>query len=275
MGFFPNIFKKPSLGKIATAVVTGGISLLAPKLTAPIQQAVSKLYDPALIPLAISATTRVPLAASYGGAFSVGPQPFLGSIKLPTLQGVQPMALNVGGILGQVGTIFGGGQNQIFSGISNVANLASQFFPQPTAQTVLGMRPPMIPPRTPGLLGPMVRGLGRRFFEKFPNLALAMQQLRDRGLHVKRAQLWNLLKRFGPELLITGGILTAAAVSELMMAGPGHRRMNPGNAKALRRSLRRLESFHRLCQRADKFRRPRGSRKGCKTGSGQQFVRQG
>jgi hypothetical protein len=83
-----------------------------------------------------------------------------------------------------------------------------------------------------------------------------------------------MLKRFGPEVLITGGILSAAAVSELMVAGPGHRRMNPGNVKALRRSMRRLESFHHLCVRADKLKRPR-SRKACKTGGGSQFVRQG
>jgi hypothetical protein len=115
----------------------------------------------------------------------------------------------------------------------------------------------------------------RGFFNRFPNLALAIQQLRARGMKVKRSQLWSMLKRFGPELLVTGGLLTAAAVSELMVAGPGRRRMNPANVHALRRSMRRLESFHKLCVSADRLRTPR--RRACKTSSGrqQQFVRQG
>jgi len=123
---------------------------------------------------------------------------------------------------------------------------------------------------------PRVGGVvGRGFFNRYPNLAAVIQRWRDLGHKVTRAQLYSMLKRWGPEVLVTGGIITAAAVSELMVAGPGHRRMNAGNAKALRRSLRRLESFHKLCVRADKF-RGRGIRrsKPCKTGSAQ-FVRQG
>ena len=60
------------------------------------------------------------------------------------------------------------------------------------------------------------------------------------------------------------------AVSELALllsanAGRKRRRMNPGNVTALRRSMRRVESFHRLCSRADMLRsRGRGrGRKGC------------
>lgn len=34
------------------------------------------------------------------------------------------------------------------------------------------------------------------------------------------------------------------------------RRMNPANVRALRRSMRRIESFHRLCVKADTLRRP-------------------
>jgi len=161
--------------------------------------------------------------------------------------------------------------------VSNVANLASQFFPQP-ARNPIGV--PSSPVALPVMAaaGPIMRGgamVARGVFNKFPNLALAIQQLRARGIAVKRAQLWSMLKRFGPEVLITGGILTAAGVSELMMAGPGHRRMNPANVKALRRSMRRLESFHRLCQTADRL-RSRGRSKSRSRSSGTtQFVRQG
>lgn len=99
--------------------------------------------------------------------------------------------------------------------------------------------------------------VARSFFNKWPNLATAIQKLKNAGQNVTRAQLYSMLKRFGPDFLITAGILSAAAVSELMMAGAGRRRMNPGNVSALRRSMRRLESFHHLCQKSDKLRRPR------------------
>lgn len=113
-------------------------------------------------------------------------------------------------------------------------------------------------PRMPGLGGAIV---GRRFFNKWPNLATAIQRLRNAGQRISRSQLYGMLKRFGPEFLIGAGILTAAAVNELAMAGPGHRRMNPANVKALRRSMRRLNSFHKLCNKTDMLRRPR--RKKC------------
>jgi len=172
------------------------------------------------------------------------------------------MGINLGGILGSVGTIFGGNQNPVFQGISNVANLATAFLPNttgspPGAMTTAVARPVMA-------AVPMTRVMamvGRRFFDKFPNLATAIQGYRNMGKNITRAKLHSLLKRFGPELLISGGILTAAAVSELMMAGPGTRRMNPGNVKALRRSARRLESFHKLCVRVGRLRKPRARTK--------------
>lgn len=199
---------------------------------------------------------------------------------LPTVSGTQiggnPMAFNLGGLLGQVGTIFGGNQNSIFQGVSNVANLASNFFPprgvpQGGPVTVVPQAMPVAAARP--ALGALAT-VGRSFFNKYPNLATAIQMYRNQGKHVTRAKLWSLVKRFGPEIVISGGILSAAAVNELMVAGAGHRRMNPANVKALRRSLRRLESFHTLCQKVDKLRRPR-SRSKSKSGSGSTFVRQG
>jgi len=117
-----------------------------------------------------------------------------------------------------------------------------------------------------GLLGGMLRGgaaatVGRSFFNRFPNLATAIQRLRNAGQNVSRSKLYSMLKRFGPEFLISGGILTAAAVNELALAGPGHRRMNPANGRALKRSIRRIQSFHRLCKASDVIARHR--RKKC------------
>jgi len=104
-----------------------------------------------------------------------------------------------------------------------------------------------------GILGPMLRTgpVGRSFFNKWPNLATAIQKMRNAGQNVSRSKLYSMLKRFGPDFLVTAGILTAAGVSELALAGPGHRRMNPANSKALRRAQRRLKSFHRLCADSD------------------------
>jgi hypothetical protein len=96
-----------------------------------------------------------------------------------------------------------------------------------------------------------VATVGRGFFNKFPNLATAIQGYRNMGKNVSRSKLYSLMKRFGPDFLVAGGILTATAVSELAMAGPGRRRMNAGNVKALRRAHRRMKSFHHICQNND------------------------
>lgn len=93
--------------------------------------------------------------------------------------------------------------------------------------------------------------VGRAFFNKWPNLAAGLNALRMSGKNVTRAQLYSLAKRFGPNFLITAGILSLPAISELFMAGPGRRRMNPGNVKALRRAHRRMKSFHHICATND------------------------
>jgi len=122
---------------------------------------------------------------------------------------------------------------------------------------VMAKVPQIIQKTNPGaVISSMGRGaagavVGRSFFNKWPNLAVAIQKMRNAGQNVSRSKLYSMLKRFGPDFLITAGILTAAAVSELALAGPGHRRMNPANSKALRRAQRRLKSFHRLCSDSD------------------------
>jgi hypothetical protein len=263
-----------------TIVTSGGLSTVSPQIKTALDPILSKIYDPKLIPAVIGATTKVPLL-NAGGAYSVGTQPFLGSIKLPAAtygppspvptQGVQPMGFDLGGLLNSVTSIFGGNQNPVFNTVSNVAGLASNFLPVPQAQPVAA-RMPTLP--AAGMLSRLPT-IGRNFFNRYPNLATSIQALRNAGKNVTRKNLYSMLKRFGPDFLISAGILSAAAVSELMVAGPGTRRMNPGNVKALRRSLRRLESFHHLCQRADKLRRP-SRRSSSKVGRGTtQFVRQG
>lgn len=263
MGFLGSIGS--FLGTAAKAVATGGLSVVAPKLIPkPINTALNAVT-------ALQFPTSLKSAAGIGLAVATKNPSFLPFGASPTqfqASGGQPMALNLGGILSGVSSIFGGNQNPYFQGISNVTSLASQFVPQPV------INPPVA--RNPMMNAPMraIGTVGRGFFNKFPNLATAIQAFRNQGRNVKRSQLYAMLKRFGPDILISGGILTAAAVSELMVAGPGRRRMNPGNVHALRRSMRRLESFHRLCVQSDKLRRTRVRSKGCKSGS-RTFVRQG
>jgi len=73
--------------------------------------------------------------------------------------------------------------------------------------------------------------------------------------------------------------VTVAELGSLILADAQRprRRMNPGNVRALRRSMRRIESFHRLCVRADSLRRPgrRTSTRGRPSPSAVQVVRAG
>lgn len=161
-------------------------------------------------------------------AFSDGDSGFFGGVDFgQILQGLgQPLL--------QLGT-------QAATGFIN-----QQFAPQPVSYNPL---------QSNMAAAPVIMRAGavvaRGFFTRFPNLATAIQRLRNAGANVTRASLWNLMKRFGPDFLISGSILTAAAVSELAMAGPGRRRMNAGNIKALRKAHRRMKAFHHVCRTND------------------------
>lgn len=274
MGFFKKIKKAithapkavvktvVSPKKLTTAIITGGASVVAPKVFKPLTEAVgSTLYNPSLV------SKVVGVAAGAGPLALAAP---------PT--GAPNMGLNLTGLLtgavSGLATLAGGGSPS--QALGNFQNFLPSMgtggpFGAPTTSPGYGVYPTMaaVPAAARA-----VATVGRSFFARFPNLATAIQGYRNMGKNVTRAKLYSLLKRFGPEFLITGGILTAAAVNELLIAGPGRRRMNPGNVKALRRSLRRLESFHGLCMRVDKLRRPR-SRKTTRSSGTTQFVRQG
>lgn len=228
--------------KLTTAIGTGGLSVVAPKLTKPVTTAVQNtLFNPQLAMKVLSVTPAGKVGNLVAGA------------SLPNVGG-SSMGINIGNLLGGVasgfGSLLGGGTP------SQALNSFAQFLPSTTSTPFPGSQSP-----NPYALPTMAAGtavaragavVGRSFFNKFPNLATGIQAWRNAGKQITRAKLYSLMKRFGPDFLISGGILTAAAVSELMMAGPGTRRMNAANSKALRRSLRRLESFDRLCGRVTK-----------------------
>ena len=150
------------------------------------------------------------------------------------------------------GTVLDVGTQALTQFVSNPAT--------PTVRTVsAGSVPGAVVRGAAGAIARVGPTVGRSFFNKWPNLATAIQTLRNAGKNVSRSKLYSMMKRFGPEFMVSAGILSAAAVSELIMAGPGHRRMNVGNVKALRRGMRRIESFHKLCTKADML-RSRGKR---------------
>jgi hypothetical protein len=183
--------------------------------------------------------------------------------KVPTLgtQFIQPsqaggsnMAFQDGDS-GFFGDLFGGinqamqgglGQNLLNIGQQALSGFVTQqFAPQPVSMG--GGVATMASVPAIARAGGAIATVGRGFFNRFPNLATSIQALRNRGSNVSRSSLYSAMRRFGPEMLVSGGLLTAAAVSELAVAGPGRRRMNPGNVKALRRAHRRMKSFHKVC----------------------------
>jgi len=78
-------------------------------------------------------------------------------------------------------------------------------------------------------------------------------------------------RAIGPASVAVALGLTIEELGTLILADSQRprRRMNPANVSALRRSMRRIQSFHRLCQKADLLSRPRArSRKSSSGASG-------
>lgn len=222
------------------------VAVPKPKRTTPFQQIVGGIE-------------RLVSLGSVGGTVS-GLAQGLSQQSVPvtqpqTIERISPMGLfDTTSIQGNTG-IFGSGVS--FSDLFNVGtNLATQFLRPPTSTPVYqtGPTPSSFPvmASVPAVIGAgrSVATVGRSLFTRYPNLATAIQQMRQSGRRVSRSQLYSALRRFGPTAL-TGIGLSAAAVSELAVAGPGRRRMNPANHKALRRAARRIKSFHKLCRTVD------------------------
>jgi hypothetical protein len=236
-----------------------------------------------------------------GGLNTVGNTAFVDPINFNTftpqqaqlisreITGGDPMALNLGGILNSVSSIFGGGQNQIFTGISNVAQLASNFFPtsQPAPQMLAG--PVYSPPPQPmqqsqpviqaGL--PAVRSGGSLTQEVFNAGTKLLGRLgipyratnSSFSSALKRALggLSSLARRTPAGTIVSLLVGMGLAAQEANILVGWHsirrrgRRMNPANSRALKRAARRIKSFHKLCVHTDliKTRRSSGGRTRC------------
>lgn len=88
----------------------------------------------------------------------------------------------------------------------------------------------------------MARGMSR-----FPMLRGAVMEWASKGVRLTPEKLYGMLRKFGPNFLISAGILSASAIADLMMYKTTHRkrRMNALNPRALSRATRRLCSFER------------------------------
>lgn len=101
-------------------------------------------------------------------------------------------------------------------------------------------------PNLPAAIGGVIRSIPK-WSMAFPNLWGYVSRFKNYGKAL--SGMLNFLGRFGPVALTA--LVGAQIVSELFAYKVTHkrRRMNPSNSRALRRSLRRLKSFDRLCGR--------------------------
>lgn len=253
------------------AVGTAGLSEIKPSLIpSPIKSAVSSLAA-AQFPTSVAQVLRTGVGVATGNPSllvpaTTGPSVSQSTNPYTVTQG-EPMALNIGGILGQVGTIFGGNQNPYFQNVSNVANLASQFFPQPTAslpavrQAAPSMQPTMV---SSGAVAVRAQALTAEIF----NAGLALLSRLglpapasaggfSRALKAALGSIAALARRTpsGTMVSLLVGLGIAVYEANLLTVWFAQRRrgrrMNVANAKALRRAARRIKGFHRLCTHTD------------------------
>jgi len=161
-----------------------------------------------------------------------------------------------GGTLGSLGNVGSAITGALVPAVGPAAPtvLAAASIIQPQAPVQVAMASRAIFPVAGGAIQRMVGGV----------LIKIAQTLGVRTMSVRRAI--KIVRRMAvvlPPAAVAAALgLTIAELAELITAAANMptRRMNPANIKALRRSMRRIQSFHRLCQKADTL-RGRGSRR--------------
>jgi hypothetical protein len=259
MGFFKSVFKgiskiqpfKQPVRAIA-AVSTLGQSEVFRALPKPIQAAAVQAAG-----TVASIVTVNPTPLALANAFTAS-QP----------QGGQPMAFNVGQFLGGVSSAFGGSSNPFLANTGAVANIASSFF-QPSSG---GFSPAMATPPVvftggstavavrPGVSGGLTKEVfdaGAKVLARLGIPFRASPGAFSRTLKTALGSIVSLARRTpaGSVIGLLAGIGLSQLESNLLVAWHAqrrrHRRMNPANAKALRRAGRRIKSFHKLCGSMD------------------------
>lgn len=185
------------------------------------------------------------------------------------------MALNLSGILGAVGNVLGGanlGDYSVLGQISGAGlNIASaalapsapavQYSPYPIAAQVSAPVYGPVAPAQPAMQAQPVGAFGvsssavARLVA--PILLKIATKLGYKRLPTLRRVITMVRKMakflMSPEAVAAALGITAAELASLIVADNQRkrRRMNPANAKALRRAATRIKSFHRLCQHTD------------------------
>lgn len=278
----------------------GSIGSFYTHLTAPIIKnvvtPVTTKVAPTTIPI-LSSAIKLGSLASGQGSFEQLAASVLSQFAFPALasslsrppptfysydqlEGAQPMALNIGGILGAVGGILGSTnqtQNPYIQGISGALSLAGQFVPTTTQRPAAAPAAQVLGTARPISMGgvSVSRGLTQEIFNAGQKvlMRLGIRYPASTGGFtsvLKRAisSVASLARRTpaGTIVSILAGLGLTAYEANLLTAWHSQRRrgrrMNPANSKALRRAARRIRSFHKLCTQTDLLRASRrgGSR---------------
>lgn len=173
------------------------------------------------------------------------------------------MALNLGGILGAVGGLFG--QASGIPILQTVGNLATAFAPAFSAAQPAMIAGPVYspPPMSPQPMGQPVMaggaviaaGAGAVARMTAPILFRIASKL---GRRVSLQGAITMIRKMGKFLMDPASIalalgITIAELATLITAHSSKksRHMNAANGKALRRAARRIKSFHRMCGTID------------------------
>lgn len=215
-----------------------------------------------------SAATNIAAAYVTGGA-TIGLQQLGQTLTGGRGNFYQPgeptMALNIGGLLQSASSILGGGQNPFFQGASQVAGFASNFFQPSASLPSYGPPSPMVQTMA---AAPMIRSVGtaltRDIFDAGGKVLARLgisygASASGFSSTLKRAlsSIASLARRTpsGTMVSILAGLGLTLLEANMLTAWHAQRkkgrRMNPANARALRRAARRIKGFHRLCTHTD------------------------
>lgn len=157
-----------------------------------------------------------------------------------------------GGGLGQLGQL-----GSLALGVAQ-AGRSAPIASAPVVSMAGAIRSPKSMPLNPSaVMGSIGSGITR---VTAPILVKIAETLGRRSMSLRQAV--RIIRKMGKFLTPAAAAvalgITLDEMADLIMADANRtrRRMNPANVTALRRSMRRISSFHRLCQKADSMRSP-------------------
>jgi hypothetical protein len=273
MGFLKNIFKNVTPLKAVAVIgspIQGALHLFKGS-GAAMARAGGELVAGAVVSIAVptagaalagatlvqNVTSRTGQPQQLAPGQSVGQTNYVGGA----------MAINLGGVLGSVGQIFGGNQNPYFQGVSQIASLASNFFPSPQMSQVVQMQAGAT--ATPVMsMVPAIRGMATALTREIFDAGMKVMSRLGIPVSASPGAFSSTLKRTlssiaslarrtptGTMVSILIGMGLTALEANMLTAWHAQRkkgrRMNPTNPRALRRAARRIKSFHRMCGTID------------------------